>query len=64
MLEPEIAALDNGAIVTSVSLNDHDVARARRPAVRCRGETEHPNDLLICVTVRLDMDAGPGLCRK
>jgi len=20
---------------------------------------EHPNDLLICVTVRLDMDAGP-----
>jgi hypothetical protein len=64
MLEPKIAALDDGAIVTSVSLNDHDIARARKPAVRCRGGTEHPNDLLNCVTVRLEMDAGPGWCRS
>src|SRR5262249_52303764 len=42
--------------------NDHDVARAADPLFAAEAELhfalEHPNDLLICVTVRLDMDAG------
>ena len=45
------------------SWNDHDVARAADPLFAAEAELhlalEHPNDLLICVTVRLDMDAGP-----
>ena len=43
--------------------NDHDVARAADPLFGAEAELhlalEHPHDLLICVTVRLDMDAGP-----
>ena len=45
------------------SRNDHDVARAADPLFAAEAELhfalEHPSDLLICVTVRLDMDAGP-----
>jgi uncharacterized protein (DUF1330 family) len=45
------------------SRNDHDVARAADSLFGSEAELhlahEHPNDLLICVTVRLDMDAGP-----
>jgi hypothetical protein len=40
-----------------------DVAWAADPLFAAEAELhlalEHPNDLLICVTVRLDMDAGP-----
>jgi len=73
MLEPEIAALDDGAVdhlgvfvepslvLLRTSRNDHDVARAADPLFGAEAELylalEHPNDLLICVTVRLD--AGP-----
>src|ERR1700731_4033242 len=43
--------------------NDHDVALAADPLFAAEGELhlslEHPNDLLIGVTVRLDMDTGP-----
>jgi len=45
------------------SRNDRDVARAADPLFGAEAELhlalEHPNDLLICVTVRLDMDAAP-----
>ena len=43
------------------SRNDHDVARAAGPLFGAEAELhlalEHPNDLLICMPVRLDMDA-------
>jgi murein endopeptidase len=73
MLEPEIAALDDGAVdhlgvfvepslvLLRTSRNDHDVARAAGPLFGAEAELhlalEHPNDLLICMPVRLDMDA-------
>jgi len=45
------------------SRNDHDVAGAADPLFAAEAELhlslEHPHDLLICVIVRLDMDAGP-----
>src|SRR5262245_43282103 len=43
--------------------NDHDVAWTADPLFAAEAEVhlpfEHPYDLLICVTVRLDMDASP-----
>jgi murein endopeptidase len=73
MLEPEIAALDDGAVdhlgvfvepslvLLRTSRNDHDVARSADPLFGAEAEfhlaLELPNDLLICVPVRLDMDA-------
>src|SRR5712672_80772 len=43
--------------------NDHDVALAADPLFAAEAELhlslEHPDDLLIGVTVRLDMDTGP-----
>src|SRR5215831_13774554 len=43
--------------------NDHDVAGAADPLFASKTELhlalQHPRDLLICVTVRLDMHAGP-----
>ena len=45
------------------SRNDHDVALTADPLFASEAELhlalEHPHDLLICVAVRLDMDAGP-----
>ena len=45
------------------SRNHYDVARAADPLFAAEAELhlalQHPHDLLICVTVRLDMDAGP-----
>ncbi len=45
------------------SRNDHDVALAADPLFGAQAELhlalEHPHDLFICVTVRLDMDTGP-----
>src|SRR6516162_10406649 len=50
-------------LVLSTSRNDHDVARPADPLfaskVKLHLALEHPHDLLIWVTVRLDMDAGP-----
>jgi hypothetical protein len=50
-------------VLLRTSRIDHDVARAADPLFGAEAELhlalEHPNDLLICVTVRLDMDAGP-----
>jgi hypothetical protein len=50
-------------LVLRTSRNDDDVARAADPLFAAEAELhlalEHPNDLLICVTVRLDMDPGP-----
>jgi hypothetical protein len=47
--------------VLRTSRNDHDVALAADPLVAAEAKLhlafEHPHDLLICVTVRLDMDA-------
>ena len=69
MLEPEIAAdhlgvfVEPSLVLLRTSRNDQDVARAADPLFGAEVELhltlEHPNDLLICVTVRLDMDAGP-----
>jgi hypothetical protein len=46
--------------------NDHDVALAADPLFAAEAELhlslEHPDDLLIGVTVRLDMDTGPDAC--
>jgi hypothetical protein len=51
------------SLVFRTSRNDLDVARAADPLFAAEAELhlalEHPNDLLICVTVRLDMDPGP-----
>jgi hypothetical protein len=48
--------------VLGTSRNDHDVALAADPLFAAEAEfhlaLEHPHDLLIGVTVRLDMDAG------
>ena len=45
--------------------NDHDVAWTADPLFAAEAEVhlpfEHPHDLFVCVTVRLDMDAGPML---
>jgi hypothetical protein len=53
----------NHAFVLCTSRNDDDVALAADPLFATEAELhlalEHPHDLLICVTVRLDMDAGP-----
>ena len=67
MLEPEIAAdhlgvfVEPSLVLLRTSRNDHDVARAADPLFGAEAELhlalEHPNDLLICVPVRLDMDA-------
>src|SRR5215813_7170965 len=50
-------------LVLRTSRNDHDVALAADPLFAAEAELhlalEHPHDLFICVTVRLDMDAGP-----
>ena len=75
MREPEIAALHDGAVdhlgvvveprlvLLRTFRIDHVFARAADPLFGAEAELhlalEHPNDLLICVTVRLDMDAGP-----
>lgn len=75
MLEPDIAALHDGAVdhlgvfvepslvLVRTSRIDHDVARAADPLFGAEAELhlalEHPHDLFICVTVRLDMGAGP-----
>jgi YspA, cpYpsA-related SLOG family len=69
MLEPEIAALDDGAVdhlgvfvepslvLLRTARNDHDVARAADLLFGAEAELhlalEHPNDLLICVTVAM-----------
>src|SRR5262245_24934319 len=49
------------SLVFCTSWNDHDVAGAADPLFAAEAELhlalEHPHDLLICVTVRLDMDA-------
>jgi len=75
MLEPEIAALHDGAVdhlgvivepslvLLRTSRIDHVFARAADPLFGAEAELHlalvHLNDRLICVTVRLDMDAGP-----
>jgi len=45
------------------SRNNHDVARPQDPLLSTKANSilpfKHPHDLLICVTVRLDMDASP-----
>jgi len=50
-------------LVFRTSRNDHDIARAADPLFGAEAELhlalEHPRDLFICVTVRLNMDAGP-----
>src|SRR5262249_5609598 len=50
-------------LVLGASRNDHDVAGAADPLFAAEAELhlalEHPHDLLICVTVRLDIDARP-----
>src|SRR5262245_64896588 len=50
-------------LVLRTSRNDHDVALAADPLFGAEAELhlalEHPRDLFICVTVRLNMDAGP-----
>src|SRR6266566_8574082 len=61
--------IDHFAVFAKPSLvlrtyrNDHDVAGAADSLFAAEAELqlafEHPHDLLICVTVRLDMDAGP-----
>jgi hypothetical protein len=49
-------------LVLRTSRNDHDVARAADPLFAAKTELHlalhHPRDLFVCVTVRLDMDAG------
>ena len=51
------------SLALRASRNDHEVALAADPLFDAQAELhlalEHPNDLLICVTVRLDMDASP-----
>jgi hypothetical protein len=77
MLEPEVAALHDGAVdhlgvfvepslvLLRTSGIDHDVAGAADPLFGAEAELhlalEHPKDLPICVMVRLDTDAGPML---
>src|SRR6266567_1941252 len=50
-------------LVLRASRNDHNVTLAADPLFVAEAELhfalEHPRDLLICVTVRLDMDASP-----
>src|SRR5262249_46441893 len=50
-------------LVLRASWNDHDVARTANSLFGAEAELhlalEHPRDLFICVTVRLNMDAGP-----
>src|SRR5262245_7963602 len=50
-------------LVFRASRNDHKVARVADPLFAAEAKLhlafEHPHDLLICVTVRLDMDASP-----
>jgi len=49
--------------VLDISRNDHDVAPPANPLFGAEPELhlarEHPYDLLIDVTMRLDMDTGP-----
>jgi hypothetical protein len=51
------------SLVLRTSRNDHDVAGAADPLFAAEAELhlslEHPHDLLVCVTVRLDVDASP-----
>src|SRR5215471_4326163 len=51
------------SLVLRTSRNDDDVTLAADPLFAAEAELylalEHPYDLLICVTVRLDMDACP-----
>ena len=74
-VEPEIAALHDGAVdhlgvIVELSLVllrtsriDHVFARAADPLFGAEAELhlalEHPHDLFIWVTVRLDMDTCP-----
>jgi SAM-dependent methyltransferase len=50
-------------LVLRTSRNDHNLTLAADPLFAAEAELhfalEHPRDLLICVTVRLDMDASP-----
>ena len=50
-------------LVLRTSRNDHDVALTSDLLFAADAKfhlaLEHPYDLLVCVTVRLDMDAGP-----
>src|SRR6266487_3500092 len=50
-------------LVLRTSRNDHNLTLAADPLFAAEAELhfalEHPHDLLICVTVRLDMDASP-----
>src|SRR5262245_36247901 len=50
-------------LVLRASRNDHDVARTANSLFAAEAKLhlafEHPHDLLICVSVRLNMDASP-----
>src|SRR5262249_10244723 len=55
------AVFSKPSFVLRTSRNDHDVAWAADPLFAAETKFhlpfEHPHDLLICVTVRLNMDA-------
>src|SRR5262249_24261703 len=57
----QLAIFAKPSLVLRASRNDHDVALAADPLFAAEAELhlalEHPHDLLIWVTVRLDMDA-------
>src|SRR5262249_45783840 len=58
-----LAVFAEPSLVLRTSWNDHDVARAADSLFAAEAKLhlafEHPHDLLICVTVRLDMDTSP-----
>src|SRR6266487_5835890 len=58
-----LAVFAEPCLVLGTSRNDHNVTLAADPLFTAEAELhfalEHPRDLLICVTVRLDMDASP-----
>src|SRR6266511_783323 len=57
-----LAVFAEPSLVLRTSRNDHDVTWAADPLFAAEAEfhfaLEHPHDLLICVTVRLNVDAG------